>query len=166
VQVAAFGQRGSLTSRNNLLLGGNQLLWSILPDALRLAGVQTSTAKTMVGLLAPLGNLAVGRIALGRQQHERFVSGVATSFSRGTLARLSRAPVRVAVVQLRSRIAAAAWSRFATRTDVVATAQNLDDPAAQTAAAVRGGVLYLATTTTFANAQVAWSVDVKERGGP
>ena len=166
VQVAAFGERGSLTSRNNLLLGGNQLLWSILPDALGLAGVQTSTAKTMVGLLAPLGNLAVGRLTLGRQQHERFVSGITTSFTDGALAFMSRgARVRVAVVQLRSRIAPAAWARFSTRTDVVATAHTLDDPTAQTAAVVRAGALYLATSTTLPNPRVAWTVDAKEPGG-
>ena len=62
LQAAAYGQKGSLLSTNNLLLAGNQLFWSLLDPVLQGLGVLDAASATVLAAYAPLGNLLGGQI--------------------------------------------------------------------------------------------------------
>jgi len=112
VQAAAFGERGSILSTNNLLLAGNQLFWSLLDPVLQITGALNPASATVVAALAPIGTLFTGEILLGDRQHVRFVSGVTqVPNTAGAVVRES----------LRGRVAEGEWPRFRERTDVLIT---------------------------------------------
>ena len=68
VQSAAYGQRGSLLAPNNLLLAGNQLLWSFVDPILRTLGLWDGAGPSPLAGLAPLGNLLTGAAVLAPRQ--------------------------------------------------------------------------------------------------
>ena len=135
VQAAAFGEKGSVFTRNNLLLAGNQLFWVFLDPVLRRFGVISGTAPSIVTWLAPVGSLLTGQLALANQQHVRFISGVST-VTEGT----------VTVETLRDRIADGFYEEFQRRTDIAVTAVALDEAPFVAFASVRQGVLRLGVT--------------------
>jgi hypothetical protein len=155
-QVAAYGQTGNPLATANLLLAGNQLLWSFLdPLVSRLApGLARAASPSLLAWLAPLGSLLTGHLALGTRQNIRFVSGVTT---------VDRA---VTLLTLRDRIADRSWPAFQRRTDIPVSIVVLDFTGKVTAQAqVRGGALLIAVPAgAFAGAavgpvRVAWMVD-------
>jgi hypothetical protein len=158
VQAAAFGEKGSVFTRNNLLLAGNQLFWVFLDPVLRRFGVISGTAPSIVTWLAPVGSLLTGQLALANQQHVRFISGVST-VTEGT----------VTVEVLRARIADGFYEEFQRRTDIAVTAATLDEAPFVAFGSVRQGVLRLGVTRTEIEVfsppappkpvRVAWIVD-------
>jgi len=169
VQAAAFGEKGSVFTRNNLLLAGNQLFWVFLDPVLRRFGVISGTAPSIVTWLAPVGSLLTGQLALANQQHVRFVSGVST-VTEGT----------VTVEILRDRIADGFYEEFQRRTDIAVTAVVLDEASFVAFASVRQGVLRLGVTRAGIDdvgllsppaqpapqlVRVAWIVDTGVGGG-
>src|SRR5207249_770977 len=74
VQAAAYGQKGSVLATNNLLLAGNQLLWSLIDPVLQRAGVVNATSGTVLAAMAPLGSLLTGQLVFADRQHVRFIS--------------------------------------------------------------------------------------------
>jgi hypothetical protein len=148
LQNAAYGTKGSPLATNNLLLAGNQLLWSFLGDVLRASGVVSPVTAGAIATLAPLGSLLAAEAVLGQKQHERFVSGVVQlrlppppppppadddgdDFPSPTplllftatptvrkLAAAHSGDVLVERISLRPYIASAAWPDFVRRTDV------------------------------------------------
>jgi hypothetical protein len=156
-QSAAFGQRGSIFATNNLVLAGNQLFWSFLDPFLRSAGIVEGVSPSVLAILAPLGSLLTGQIALGDQQHERFISGIAVFDGTNS----------VAIESLRAKIASGLWAEFQRRTNIPVTAVPLDPAAVAIRAEVRQGVLLVTILTprftAFAESpptlRVAWMVD-------
>ena len=118
VQAAAYGERGRVFSTNNLLLAGNQLFWSLLDPVLQRAGLLDAASSTLVAALAPIGTLFTGELVLGNRQHVRFISGVSTVPTDGTVVSES----------LRGRVVEGAWPAFSRRTDVPVTAALADPP--------------------------------------
>jgi hypothetical protein len=156
-QAAAYGQRGSVFATNNLLLAGNQLLWTIMDPLLRAVGVSPSAAGT-VAVLAPVGSLITGHIALGNRQHVRFITGVA-NFPR-------RQDVLV-VESLRNRVADSFWPAFQQRRDVPVAVVRLppvdggDGDGFISEARVRNGVLIIRVDKDDDPAmRVAWTIDL------
>jgi hypothetical protein len=151
-QTAAFGQRGSVLAPNNLLLMGNQLLWSFIDPLLRGFGVPSETSR-LFGWLAPLGTLLTGQLVLGNRQHLRFISGVAVF--EGNV---------VVIESLRDRIADSLWPEFSRRTDVPVTTVALEPMTGSIRpATVREGVLRIEITPSTVNrGRVAWMVDTGE----
>lgn len=160
-QVAAFGEKGSVFNKNNLLLAGNQILWGLLDPLMRLYGLDFGMSPSPIAYLAPLGSLALGAVTVGRTQHERFLADVST-IPPNTL---------VLEVDLRPRIAPADRSDFAARDDVLVTAQALDelsDSEGSTTldARVNRGTLFLSLSQRHAQAKrVTWLVDTGLGGG-
>src|SRR5262245_34577621 len=56
-QATAFGQRGSVFARNNLLLAGNQLLWTFIDPLLKTMGIVKGVEPSVAAYLAPLASL-------------------------------------------------------------------------------------------------------------
>jgi len=135
LQAAAFGDAGSVFTRNNLFLAGNQLFWIFLDPVLRQLGVIRGTSPGVVRWLAPVGSLLTGQLALANQQHVRFISGVATV-----------TPGTVTLDTLRDRIADGFWEKFQRRTDIAVTAVALDQQPFVPFAEVRQGVLRVGVT--------------------
>jgi hypothetical protein len=157
-QSAAFGQRGSVFATNNLVLAGNQLFWTFLDPFLRSAGIVEGVSPGVFAILAPLGSLLTGQLALGDQQHERFISGIAVFDGTNT----------VAIESLRAKIASGLWAEFQRRTTIPVTAVPLDPAAVAIRAEVRRGVLVVTILTPrftaldkspFPTVRVAWMVD-------
>lgn len=166
VQSAAYGERGSVLSSNNLLLVGNQLAWMFAGPALQRLGIMSGPTAQLISSLAPLGTLITGGLTLGRTQHVRFISGVAT---------LSSSQMTV-VESLRSRIADADWAEFSRRTDVPVSVTTLTGGGQFTGTAVvrngvlvislpppPGGLLFFHDSTNTGS--VAWMVDTGADGG-
>ncbi|MDX2019469.1 MAG: hypothetical protein SF187_04460 [Deltaproteobacteria bacterium] len=158
MQVAAYGETGSLLSTNNLLLAGNQLLWSFVVPLLQQLGFPHIKPGGLLETLSPLGSLTTSKIFLGRRQHVRFVSGLAT-FSPGQSS---------VVVPLRSRIASAMWANFKARTDVPVAITGLDAAGEKSVrGVVRDGQLLIvllgAPSTT--SIRFAWMVDTGVASG-
>jgi hypothetical protein len=65
LQSAAYGQKGELLSRNNLLLAGNQLLWGFIDPILRGLGLWSGAAPSPVAWVSPLASLIIGGLAIG-----------------------------------------------------------------------------------------------------
>jgi hypothetical protein len=152
MQAAAYGQKGSVFATNNLLLAGNQLLWTFIDPLLRQLGIVAGTSPSLATWLTPLGSLVTGHLALGNRQHVRFVSGVAT-FDGTTL---------VVLEPLRDRIASALWPEFQRRTDVPVTVVPLANKMGDVTATVQNGILRIDVSfhgAGFPKGRVAWMVD-------
>ena len=115
LQSTAYGQPGSVLSSTNLLLAGNQLLWTYLDPIAKGLGLPVGPAPSALAHWAPLFSLITARVVVGDRQHVRFISGIAT-FDSGNPIRLEG---------LRSRIATGLWSDFQRRADIAVTAQPL-----------------------------------------
>lgn len=135
VQAAAFGDAGSIFTRNNLFLAGNQLFWIFLDPVLRRLGMVSGTSPSIITWLAPVGSLVTGQLALANQQHVRFISGVARV-----------TPPNVTFDVLRDRVADGFWKEFQRRTDIAVTAVVLDSAPFVPFAEVREGVLRVGVT--------------------
>ena len=186
VQSAAFGTRGRLLSTNNVLLAANQLGWSFAPQVFEALGLARPGATNPAAWLAPLASLVTSQVVLGRRQHERFVSGVATDFT------VSSPPVHVSLfamvgsavgagrfgekrLSLKSHIAPAEWAAFAKRTDVPVTTVVLEPSGAfetgiWSSGEVSGGILTvriaaLSSVLVRPDMVVAWTVDTRRPDG-
>jgi hypothetical protein len=154
VQTAAYGQKGSVFAANNLLLAGNQLLWTVMDPVLQRMGVLNAASATVVAAVAPLGALLTGEVLLSDRQHERFISGVST-FGES----------EVLLESLRGKVAEALWPEFQRRTNVPVTANVVGESFDGTVAAdVVRGVLSLRLVPndierSVAGIRVAWMVD-------
>lgn len=115
LQSTAYGQRGSVLSTNNLLLAGNQLLWSYIDPIAKRLGIPLGPSPSALAYWAPLLSLATAWVVLGDRQHVRFISGI-TVFD---------TPERRRFEGLRSRIAGRLWPEFQKRADVPVTAQPI-----------------------------------------
>lgn len=115
LQSTAYGQRGSLLSANNLLLAGNQLLWTYIDPIAKRLGFPLGPSPSALATWAPLLSLVTARVALGDRQHVRFISGISVFGAGETVKREG----------LRSRIADGLWPDFQKRTDVPVTAQPI-----------------------------------------
>lgn len=151
MQTAAYGHKGALWHRNNVLLAGNQLLWTFADPLLRNAGFLRDPSPSLLSLLAPVGMLLTGHIALGNQQHVRFVSGIATMPRGLTDVRES----------LRHRIASGLWPDFRGRTDVPVTIVSLDAAHALIYVGVveDGSLRIRSDKSRETDLRVAWMVD-------
>jgi hypothetical protein len=167
LQTAAYGRPGSPVSFDNLLLAANQLFWAFAGDLLRLLG-----AKKIPGLLpwlSPLGNLVTGHLTLGRRQHERFISGVATDFTltQSTDVGEGSAVPSLTRLSLRPFVGSAFWPELRRRTDLpVVTTVILPSgaeggkPLPTPTATVRGGVLEIVFPVKVRrDTRVGWIVD-------
>jgi hypothetical protein len=76
MQATAYGDKGNLLSTNNLLLAGNQLLWSMLDPVLHKAGIVNAPTAMILAAIAPVATLFTGEVLLSERQHVRFLSGV------------------------------------------------------------------------------------------
>jgi hypothetical protein len=163
-QVAAFGEKGNLFATSNLLLAGNQLLWSFIDPLLRFLGIDFGMSPSPIAWLAPLGSMGFGAVTAGRFQHVRFLADVT--------------PIPAGIVEQRvpllPRIAPADRDHFASRTDVLVTARtlNLDldkttlGTATFTEASVENGTLVLTLNHSLGSpVRVAWLVDTGLGGG-
>jgi hypothetical protein len=167
VQGVAYGQKGKVFSRNNLLLAGNQLVWSSLEPLLKSAGVVSATGAPLVAGLAALGTLVSGGVLLGERQHERFITGV-TTFD---------GPTTEIVESLRDKVAEGFWPTFRDREDIPVTVTAVDPPMALAfvVGTVRRGVLILTKLNNiipggspeslgpvggFPHGRVAWTIDL------
>jgi hypothetical protein len=169
-QAAAYGERGSVLAPNNLLLTGNQLLWTFLAPASVALGASASTAMVLA-LLAPIGSLVTGFAAVGRhvseRKPERFISDIAV-FDVGTLDYTE---------SLRSRMDDDAFETFRKRTNVPVTVNSVDPIAPdQVSAEVRDGVLHINVVSFGAifsaigrpprpRYRIAWMVDTGASNG-
>jgi hypothetical protein len=151
MQTAAYGHKGALWHRNNVLLAGNQLLWTFADPLLRKAGILRGPSPGLLTVLAPVGMLLTGHIALGNQQHVRFVSGIA----------ILTAGSRVALESLRHRIASGLWPAFRRRRDVPVTVVSLDgDEDTTYVGVVENGILRITSDNASEGVtRVAWMVD-------
>lgn len=163
MQATAYGDKGTLLSRNNLLLAASQLFWTLLDPVLQSTGALTGQGATIVAALSPLGTLLTGQVLVGDEQHVRFVSGesvVKLSNGRGTSSE-----------SLRGTVAEGFWPTFRDKPNAPVIVAVVDPPdlnAAFVRARVSQGVLELdvtATTRTDAaklasdSVRVAWTVD-------
>jgi hypothetical protein len=169
-QATAYGERGSVLAPNNLLLTGNQLLWTLLGPASTALGASADTVR-LLGLLAPLGSLLTGYAAVGsrvpenEEKPERFISGLAVfDMSKDEYTE-----------SLRSRISNDLWEEFRKRNDVPVTANSIDDIApAQVSAAVINGELNIKIGLWFSGRigslpkgrfRIAWMIDTGASSG-
>jgi hypothetical protein len=151
MQTAAYGQKGAIWQKNNVLLAGNQLLWTFADPLLRKAGFLRGPSPSLLAVLAPAGMLVTGHVALGNQQHIRFISGIATIPAN-----------QFSVVEaLRNRIADGLWPAFERRTDVPVTVAPLEATGTVIyVGVVRAGLLRItASRTREDDTRVAWMVD-------
>jgi hypothetical protein len=175
LENAAYGTKGSPLAKGNLLLAANQLLWSFGPDVLRTLGLLSPAASSKLAWLAPIGSLVTGEVVLGRRQHERFVSGVATNLARssglpapGGVILFSSSTTLSTRVSLRPYIASGAWFDFQRRTDVAVTTSVVSiNPDVRAAASVERGVLRLSIAGGGASGdtRIAWIVDTQDPNG-
>jgi hypothetical protein len=114
LQATAYGDKGTLLSKNNLLLAGGQLFWTLLDPFLQATGLVTPQTATILAAIAPIGTLATGEVLVGDRQHVRFVSGV----TEVTIPQL----VGQARESLRPKIADGFWDEFRGRQPSVTAA--------------------------------------------
>jgi hypothetical protein len=165
VQSAAYGERGSVLSSNNLLLAGNQLAWMFAGPALQRLGIMSGATAQLITSLAPLGTLITGGLTLGRSQHVRFVSGVAKF--EGTQ--------QTYIESLRPRIADADWEEFSRRVDIPVSVTTFTGVPFTGTAIVRDGVLVISLPGGGgggflllegpSSGSLAWMVDTGADGG-
>jgi hypothetical protein len=151
MQAAAYGSRGDVLATNNLLIAGNQLLWTFIDPLLRVLGVTSGPLPAAVTMLSPVGSLLTGYVALGNRQHVRFISGIATFRGRRN----------VVFDTLRDRIADSLWPEFQQRTNVPVTVVPVGNVRVFiVSAAVRDGVLRIEVEKRGSETvQIAWMVD-------
>jgi hypothetical protein len=116
-------------------------------------GLVKGTAPSLAVWLAPVGGLVTGQLVLGRRQHVRFVSGVAT-FDGSS---------RFIFRSLKNDIAPAMWPEFQQRTDLTVTVAQIDGTdRVSLAAVVRNGTLMIAAFSieTPFQGRVAWMIDL------
>ncbi|MDP2320395.1 MAG: hypothetical protein Q8O42_13780 [Acidobacteriota bacterium] len=159
LQTTAYGQPGGLFSTTNLLLAGNQLLWTYFDPIARHLGLSVGPAPSALAHWAPLLSLATARVVVGDRQHVRFVSGIATFGGD-----------RIKLEGLRSRIASGFWSDFQRRGNIAVTAQALEPfVGINVSGEVRDGTLRLAANVRDGNVpkglRVAWIVDTGDPNG-
>lgn len=159
LQTGAYGQPGGLFSTPNLLLAGNQLLWTYFDPIARHLGLPVGPSPSALAHWAPLFSLATARIVVGNRQHVRFVSGIATFGSD-----------RIKLEGLRTRIASGFWSDFQRRGKIAVTAQALEPfGGINVSGEVRDGTLRLAASVRDGNVpnglRVAWIVDTGDPNG-
>jgi hypothetical protein len=160
LQSTAYGQPGSLLSANNLLLAGNQLLWTYADPIARSLGISIGPSPSALSYWAPLLSLVTARVVVGERQQARFISGV-TTFD-------GVDPVRFE--GLRTRVASGLWHDFQQRRDIAVTAQMLT-PIRDifVAAEVREGMLRIAANSRDGRIpkglRVAWIVDTGDANG-
>jgi len=166
MQTAAFGTKGNLLDRGNLLIAANHVAWGLLGDAAKWLGIAAGPSS-LLGLLSPVASLLVAQLAFGNRQHERFVSGVADGF----VHMLQSGPPRAeTTVLLQPHIAPSLWPEFRQRTNVLVTLVPLVIPnGADTSARVVDGVLTITLShfgsTDEANTfRVGWTVDTQALG--
>lgn len=167
-QATAYGERGSVLAPNNLLLTGNQLLWTFLAPMSVALGASAGTA-TVLSLLSPLGSLLTGFAAVGsrvpEREPERFISDIAV-FDVGKLDYTE---------SLSGRMDNDAFEKFRKRTNVPVTVNSVDPIAPdQASAEVRDGVLHI-NVVSFggifrgrgpqARYRIAWMVDTGASNG-
>ena len=170
VQSAAFGEKGSLLTTNNVLLAANQLAWQFVDPILRAMGFPIGPSPSLLTWLSPVGSLATGQLVLGNRQHVRFISDVVTFDGRTVVISES----------LNRYLASSFRSEFKRRTDVPVTATTLDpdtiDPRS-VIAQVRNGTLFIRALGPFdpdtiglprrlpPRGRVTWMVDTGVDGG-
>jgi hypothetical protein len=164
-QATAYGDHGSVLSRNNVLLTGNQLLWTMLPTLSRAFGGSASTSM-LLGWLAPLGTLVAGYAAVGssvpEREPQRFITGIEVFEGGQTEDR---------DVPLRDRVPGDVFDRLRNRTDVPVTVTLLDatldsDEVVRVAARVEDGTLKIRfLQLRRSRARVAWLIDTGVNGG-
>jgi hypothetical protein len=82
--VSAYGTRGDLLSKNNLIIGGSTLGWVSLEELIeRFSGKKAragwlGSAAGIWSYAAPVANALTIWLFLRNEQHERFVTGVST----------------------------------------------------------------------------------------
>jgi hypothetical protein len=166
MQTAAFGTKGNLLDRNNLLIAANHVALGLLGDVAKWLGVP-SGPNPLAGLFSPLASLLLAQVALGNRQHERFVSGVASVFlPTGGFQQAA------ATVPLQRFIAPSLWPAFRRRTNVLVTVVPMVIPAGATASArvVKGVLTITVDGSDFGSPppfqpvtfRVAWTVDTQE----
>jgi hypothetical protein len=170
-QATAYGERGSVLAPNNLLLTGNQLLWTFLAPMSVALGASVNTARVLA-LLAPVGSLLTGLAVVGSRvpdrKHERFISDIAV-FDLGQVDYTE---------SLRGRMSDELFEKFRARTNVAVTVNSIDPIAPdQASAEVRDGVLHINVVSFGAPAtvtgirgkslryRIAWMVDTGEANG-
>ena len=166
-QATAYGERGSVLAPNNLLLTGNQLLWTFLAPMSVAFGASAGTA-TVLALLSPLGSLLTGFAAVGsrvpEREEERFISDVAVFDPGATEYKES----------LRRRMSGDLFDKFRTRGDVPVTVNSLDPISPhQVSAEVKDGELRikvdtfggLKTKVPVVRYRIAWMVDTGAANG-
>jgi hypothetical protein len=169
MQAAAFGEKGSLLTTNNLLLAANQLLWQFIDPLLRGLGFALGPSPSLLTWLSPVGSLLTGQLVVGNRQHVRFISGVVTFDGSGSFKESE---------SLRSRLSDSSFKDIKRRTDVPATAVPLDQgiPAFAVSAAVRNAVVTVSVLDfgegggglafeVPPRGKVAWMVDTGVDGG-
>lgn len=164
-QATAYGERGSVLSRNNVLLTGNQLLWTLLPTLSRAFGASANTSLAL-GWLAPLGTLVTGFAAVGSSvpetEPQRFITGIEV-FEGGEITERE--------VPLRGRVPDDVFDRLRNRTDVPVTVTLLDatlesDEFVRVAARVEAGTLKIRfVKVQKSRTRVAWMIDTGVNGG-
>jgi hypothetical protein len=175
LQTTAYGQTGDPLHPTNLLLAGSQWLGGNLESVLKRLGWVTGSAATPFALLGPVLAFLLVQVTVGRQQHERFVSGRVTLEAKpgggigagGPFFLAAPGPAVSVTVSLQDRIAPGAFEAFRGRTDIaVSTAVVAGDPSVQTAARVRDGVLEVVSMTPLvAPVSVVWTVDTGAADG-
>jgi hypothetical protein len=157
-QRAAFGERGSVLAPNNLLLAGNELFWSFVGPTLRGLGLISETSATVAALLAPLGALTTGQLALEGRHQEPVVAGISTL--------TGGFPYRES---LRRRVAPHVFRALERGPDLPVQITPIDNVDQNLRAVVEEGVLTISTSSTglalisVPSAQgkrVAWMIDL------
>jgi hypothetical protein len=155
-QATAYGEHGSVLAANNLLLTGNQLLWTFLAPFSQVLGASVATS-TVLACLAPLGSLVTGYAAVGSRvsepepEPERFVTGV-SAFEPGESLQME---------SLRDDVSEALFKKLRQRSDVPVILTQIDDiPEGRFLAYVKDGTVFIILTKKQAKrVQVAWMVD-------
>ncbi len=161
-QATAYGERGSVLATNNLLLTGNQLLWTFLAPLSQVLGASVATSTTLA-CLAPLGSLFTGYVAVGSRvsepepEPERFVTGV-SAFDPGTLLQTE---------SLRDYVSEDLFKKLRQRDDVPVILTQLDPISeGRFLAQVKDGTVFIVLTTTQTKrVRVAWMVDTGATSG-
>ena len=167
MQAAAFGDKGSLLTTNNVLLAANQLAWQFVDPVLRAMGFPIGPSPSLLMWLSPVGSLLTGQLVLGNRQHVRFISGV-TTFTGSDDERVNDGTGAI-TESLKPRLAKSFFEEFRKRTDVPVTTVALDRIGGTIFATVTNGVLRIEVNLDDNDQQpegrVAWTVDTGVDGG-
>ena len=166
MQAAAFGEKGSLLTTNNVLLAANQLAWQFVDPILRAMGFPIGPSPSLLTWLSPVGSLVTGQLVLGSRQHVRFITGI-TTFTGDEEG--PGAGVAFITESLKPRLAASFFKEFKKRTDVPVSAVAIDPIRGSIFAEVRNGILRIEVRLDDSDddpeGRVAWIVDTGVDGG-